>query len=149
LPPPAIPAPQPPPERAPLPVAHTVASSPTPPPPEQQPPPPPPAVETITITLWRGYTKARFFAISSASGAPVASSEAFRWRASDAAAPSDAAARAHAALLATLAESGWRAEARTNAPWHEVVLQRTAEPAIARAEAATSADGAFPALAPR
>ena len=29
------------------------------------------------------------------------------------------------------------------------VLQRTAEPAIPRAEAATSADGAFPALAPR
>lgn len=89
-----------------------------------------PASEAIAITLWRGYTKARFMARSGSAGggSVIATSEPFRWREGEAN-QSEAVLRAHAKLLAKLGESGWRTdEHRGGSQWYDIVLHRSTVP---------------------
>ena len=108
---------------------------------------PPADPEAIAVTLWRGYTKSQFMARwgPTGTGAVVASSKPFRWRA-DRVEHSEAVVIAFAELLATLAESGWRAEEQGYGPeWYEVVLHHSeSEPEPLRPESLEGAQSPLP-----
>jgi hypothetical protein len=81
----------------------------------------------LEILLWRGYGKSRFIARSGPSRSIVATSKAFRWREGKDE-RTDAAIRAHAELLASLAQAGWRAvDYVDSVPWYHVDLERGSE----------------------
>ena len=103
--------------------------------------------EAIAITLWRGYTKSQFIARGgpTGTGAVVASSKPFRWR-TDREQHAEGAVIAFAELLATLAESGWRAEEQGYGPeWYEAVLHHFGdEPEPLRPESLEGAQSPLP-----
>jgi hypothetical protein len=79
--------------------------------------------ETSTISLWRGYVTATFYAHSD-DGGVIAESQAFRWRKASAP-PNGATARAaFDALAATLDELGWTSAEGDGNAWYEVTFER-------------------------
>jgi hypothetical protein len=87
-----------------------------------------PDTETCEIRLWRGYTKAHFYAAEPDQGTVIGASPLFRcgWKAT-VRRDHDAAAAAHAALLMSLQEDGWT-PARNGDDWFSVVLHRQQRP---------------------